>query len=102
MALESRRFLDDIDKQLLNLLVADARSTVRALANHVGLSEPSVHDRLRRLERDGIIVRYSAVINPNTVGASTVAFLAVGLAPGSVDFDQLTTAFRCEPSILES
>lgn len=102
MAVESPRSLDDIDKQLLDLLVADARSTVRALANQVGLSEPAVHERLRRLERESVIVRYSAVINPNTVNASNVAFVAVRLAPGSVDFDKLTAAFRREANILES
>ena len=97
----SRSDLDATDLRLLRLLASDGRATVRALALDVGLSEPAVHERLRRLERDGAILGYRALINPNTVGAGTVAFVSVRLAPGRVDHECLDAALLREPGILE-
>lgn len=76
------RQLDDIDRTILREVTADGRQTVRALARTVGLSEPSVRDRLQRLERDGVITGYHADLDPVSVAAGTAAFVALRFEPG--------------------
>jgi Lrp/AsnC family transcriptional regulator, leucine-responsive regulatory protein len=96
------RELDDIDWRLLRLLSSNGRTSIRALAGEVGLSEPSVHERVRRLERDGVITGYRAEIDPEATGSETLAFVSLRLAPGPPDHSQLEAAFRAEASVLEA
>ncbi len=51
--------LDDVDRRLLAELSADARLTQVALAARVGLSRSAVQERIKRLERDGVILGYT-------------------------------------------
>jgi Lrp/AsnC family leucine-responsive transcriptional regulator len=69
--------VDDIDRQLLSLLMADARSSYAQLARAVGLSAPSVHDRVRRLERSGALRGYAAVVDPGAVGLGVTALVGI-------------------------
>jgi DNA-binding Lrp family transcriptional regulator len=55
--------IDDTDRRLLSLLVADARIDYAQLAREVKLSGPAVAQRIRRLERCGIIIRYTAFVD---------------------------------------
>lgn len=72
-----KRELDAVDRTILREMTADGRQTVRALARTVGLSEPSVRDRLQRLEADGVITGYRAELDPASVDAGTAAFIAL-------------------------
>ena len=56
--------LDDIDRRLVEVLIDDGRISLKALARHVGLSSPSVSERLRRLEERGIIRGFTVDIDP--------------------------------------
>lgn len=58
-----RRRLDQIDLRILSALQEDGRITNQALSEQVGLSARPCLDRVRRLERDGVIVRYQAVLD---------------------------------------
>jgi Lrp/AsnC family leucine-responsive transcriptional regulator len=69
--------VDDIDRRLLGLLVADARASYAELARAVGLSAPSVHDRVRRLERTGAITGYSAVVDAHAMGLGVTALVGI-------------------------
>lgn len=69
--------MDDIDGQLLSLLQADARSSFADLARAVGLSAPSVHERVRRLEREGVLRGYTAVVDPTAVGLGVTALVGI-------------------------
>jgi Lrp/AsnC family leucine-responsive transcriptional regulator len=83
--------VDDIDRRLLTLLVADARASYAELARAVGLSAPSVHDRVRRLERSGAITGYSAVVDPHAVGLGVTALVGI-LQREGVEQDDLATS----------
>jgi Lrp/AsnC family transcriptional regulator, leucine-responsive regulatory protein len=78
--------LDDIDRALLAALYQDGRQSVADLARLVGLSPPSVAERLRRLEDAEIIKGYAARINPEALGLPLTAWLRIRPLPG-----QLTT-----------
>ena len=69
--------MDDVDLRLVSALVADARTSYAELARLVGLSAPSVHDRVRRLERSGVIRGYSADVDPHAVGLGVTALVGV-------------------------
>ncbi|MDT7571017.1 MAG: Lrp/AsnC family transcriptional regulator, leucine-responsive regulatory protein [Actinomycetota bacterium] len=83
--------MDDIDRRLVALLVADARASYAELARAVGLSAPSVHDRVRRLERSGAITGYAAVVDPHAVGLGVTALVGI-LQREGVEQDDLATS----------
>ena len=69
--------MDDIDRKLVEALVADARVSYAQLARLVGLSAPSVQDRVRRLERRGAITGYHAAIDQASVGLGVTALVGI-------------------------
>ena len=72
--------LDDIDRQILELLQRDARMTNAALATEVGLTAPSVFERIRKLEQRGVIRGYTIKIDPAALGKTMTAFIRVTAA----------------------
>ena len=74
--------IDFIDRQILKALLSKGRSTFAELAAQVGLTAPTVHDRVKKLERTGIIEGYSASVNPSTLGYEISAFISITTAAG--------------------
>jgi Lrp/AsnC family leucine-responsive transcriptional regulator len=72
--------MDSIDAQILEILQDNGRITNSDLAKRVGLSAPSVLERVRKLEEAGVILGYSAKVNPEKVGRGTSCFVAISLA----------------------
>ncbi|MGI9364988.1 MAG: Lrp/AsnC ligand binding domain-containing protein [Rhizobiaceae bacterium] len=72
--------LDAIDLKILNVVSHDARVTVTQLSEQVGLSKTPCHARLRRLEREGYILGYRALLDPVKLGLDHIAFVEVKLA----------------------
>jgi Lrp/AsnC family transcriptional regulator, leucine-responsive regulatory protein len=73
--------LDPTDFQIISRLVADGRETFAELGKTVGLSPHGAADRVRRLQRAGVISRFTAVINLANIGRSLDAFIDVRLLP---------------------
>src|SRR5689334_5617593 len=71
------RSLDRIDAVLLDALKTNGRLRLEDLARRVELSPSSIHERLRRLERTGVIRRWTIVVAPETLGLSVLAFVDV-------------------------
>lgn len=69
--------LDAIDRKLLACLQEDARLSFRALGRRVGLSQPAVADRVRRLESAGILTGYRGQVDRTAAGMPITAFLRV-------------------------
>ncbi len=74
--------LDAVDTALVRFLARDARATMTDLARAVGLSPPSVAERVRRLEEAGIIRSYGAVVDPAALGLSLAAYIRIRPLPG--------------------
>lgn len=72
--------LDNTDKKILNILQDDARITNVQLASKIGISPPAMLERVKRLEKNGIIRKYAALVNPEKVGKETFAIVSVSLA----------------------
>jgi len=69
------------DQDLLNLLKADARLPVSALARHLGLSRTTVQDRLKRLEEQGVIAGYGVKLAAPAVSPGFSAWVSIGVEP---------------------
>ncbi len=69
--------LDDVDHRILDLLQRDARMTNAAIAEQVGLSAPSVYERIKKLEARGVIRGYTAILNAAALGLPITAFVRV-------------------------
>ncbi|MGA9120603.1 MAG: Lrp/AsnC family transcriptional regulator [Bacteroidota bacterium] len=69
--------IDDIDTKILETLQRKGRTRRNDLAEAVGLSLPSVSERLRKLEEGGIITGYYATVDPAKVGRDVTAFIFV-------------------------
>ncbi len=91
--------LDVTDLKLLDALVADARTSIADLARLVGLSSPSVSERIRRLEEAGIIEGYTVKINLKALGLPLAAWLRVRPIPGQ--FHKVAEILRDIPEIVE-
>ncbi len=71
---------DRFDRQILDILAENGRITVTELAERVGLSKTPCQNRMRRLEADGVIQGYRAVLDPVRMGSAHVAFVEVQLS----------------------
>ncbi|AFK62050.1 transcriptional regulator AsnC-type-like protein [Advenella kashmirensis WT001] len=76
--------LDRTDLLLIDALVMDARTATAELARLVGLSPPSVSERIKRLEDAGLIEGYTLKINPKALGLPIAAWLRIRPIPGQL------------------
>jgi Lrp/AsnC family leucine-responsive transcriptional regulator len=81
MTLDSQA-LDRVDLRILDELRSDARLSWRELGERVHLSSTAVADRVRRLERAGVIEGYTVRIDPARIGRTVRAVIDVALPPG--------------------
>lgn len=76
--------LDGIDRRLVQALTGHARTSVADLARQVGMSAPSVADRLRRLEETGVIRRYTVELDAAALGYALTAIVRIRPLPGQL------------------
>ena len=72
--------LDRIDRKILDTLARDGRLSAAELGRRVGLTKTPVQTRLKRLERDGYIRGYAAIIDRDRLGEGHIAFVQVTLS----------------------
>ncbi|KOO83748.1 Lrp/AsnC ligand binding domain-containing protein [Stenotrophomonas maltophilia] len=96
------RELDKIDRKILRILQAEGRISFTELGERVGLSTTPCTDRVRRLEREGVITGYHAHLDPAAVKASLLVFVEISLAYKSGDiFEEFRRAALKLPNVLE-
>jgi len=69
--------VEEIDGKIVSLLARNGRMSFTELARQAGLSVSAIHQRVRRLEQDGVIKGYAAIFNPEDVGLPLTAFVSV-------------------------
>jgi Lrp/AsnC family transcriptional regulator, leucine-responsive regulatory protein len=69
--------VEEIDRKIVSLLARNGRMSFTDLAKQAGLSVSAVHQRVRRLEQDGVIKGYVAVFDPEDIGLPLTAFVSV-------------------------
>jgi len=92
--------LDETDRRILSELQADCKAPLAHVGKRVGLSAPSVMERIRKLEEAGIIRGYHAVLNSRKVGLDVTAFIGVSMSANGIE--QLEAQVRDFDEVLES
>ncbi len=85
MTVKSRPPLDGIDKELLRILQDDAKTPYSKISKQIGISEATVHLRVKKLLKLGVIKRFQAVVDPEKVGKDVVAIVALTADPRKYD-----------------
>lgn len=90
--------VDAVDRQLLDALRANARATYAELARIVGLSAPAVHERVAKLEANGVITGYHAAVAPESFGYAMNALVGIFLTD-SADTDEVAAQLGALPAV---
>lgn len=94
--------LDRYERNILKALQIDGRLTNQDLARQVGLSASACWRRVKRLEETGVILRYTAILDPNKVGIGETVFAHISMArhsrTSSIEFAEL---MRRQPEVME-
>jgi Lrp/AsnC family leucine-responsive transcriptional regulator len=94
--------LDKVDKSMLRALQTDGRLSNVELARKISLSPPATHTRLRRLEKDGYIRQYTAVVDREKAGYDLLCFIHISLQMHQVaQVEKFREATRKMPEVLE-
>ena len=97
--------IDKIDRQIVSLLQTDARLSNAALAEKVGLTTSTVHERVKKLEKKGIIKGYVAVVDAEALGKPIIAFIRLTVGSASTDYleskNSVLSICQDEPDVLE-
>ncbi len=88
------------DLRILEILQRDGRKPYADVGAEVGISGPSAHERIKKLESRGVIRGYSALVDPSAAGLGILAFTWITQAPGTAAMD-LTGDFGQIPEIEE-
>lgn len=94
--------LDAIDRKLLALLQENAHLTIQEIGQRINLSKTPVHERIKRLEREGVIDRYVTILDKKKLGNLLVVYCQVTLDRQTRDaFADFDAAIRELPEVLE-
>lgn len=73
-------FMDEIDKKILNALQKNAKMSMKVLADELNMSKSPLYERVKRLEEEGYITHYAAMVNKDKVGKPLVVFCKLSLS----------------------
>jgi len=79
-----RSALDEKDRRILEFLMENGRASFRELAKALGISDVAVRKRVLRLEREGVILGYTALVDPRALGYSVISLTGVDVEPGDL------------------
>jgi Lrp/AsnC family leucine-responsive transcriptional regulator len=91
--------VDQVNRRLLAELQEDGRLSLAELGRRVGLSAPAVAERLQRLEEDGVVVGYRALVDPRALGLGLSAVVRV--RPNPRQLPKLAELARETPEVVE-
>lgn len=96
------RDLDRIDRRILDVLQENGRISMTDLAQQVGLSATPCTERVRRLERDGVITGYHARVSPQALGKKLLVFVEIKLSSRSEEvFERVRRELIHIPEVME-
>ncbi len=102
MLVKTPKHLDRIDRNILIELQKNGKLSNVDLSKQVGLSPSPCLERVKRLEQQGYIKGYHAILDPNLLGAAMLVFVEITLSKTSVDiFEEFSAAVRIHDDIQE-
>ena len=92
--------LDGIDKKILKMLMENSRRPILEIAKNIGISGAAIHQRLRKLESQNLIIGSSIIVNTKLLGFTTIAFIGIFLDK-STNNKTVVNQLKEIPEILE-
>ena len=94
--------LDRTDRKILDILQRQGRISMTDLAEQIGLSTSPCSERVRRMEREGVITGYHARVDPKAIGKTLLVFIEIKLSSKSGDvFDEVRQELLHIPEVME-
>jgi DNA-binding Lrp family transcriptional regulator len=84
MSSTERVYIDDVDRKILNELMRDSRKSYRAIARRAGISVGTVLSRIRKLEKNGVIKGYTAVLDHEKLGYQLTVLAEITVSKGKL------------------
>ncbi len=91
--------IDSTDAKILEALQRDGRASHSSIAEEVGLSQPSVHERIKKLEQRGVITGYTALLDPQALDLGVLAFISARF--NRYETEDVASALMEVPNVLE-
>ena len=93
--------MDDVDHAIVALLRENARRSFQDIGRHVHLSAPAVKRRVDRLQRDGVVIGYTAIVDPEAFGWHAEAFVDL-YCDGNMAAGAIKQAVEREPGVVSA
>ncbi|WP_459209862.1 Lrp/AsnC family transcriptional regulator [Aquimarina rhabdastrellae] len=78
--------IDEIDKKILHILQGDSKKTTKEISNKLSLSVTAIYERIKKMEREGVIEKYVALVDKEKVQKSFVVFCHIKLTQHTKDY----------------
>ena len=93
--------MDETDLKILRLLQENARATLAHISGEIGLSSPSIKDRIDKMEREGVILGYRPILDYSKLGKGLTAYVYVILAYNQCCDDDFAMTLGEIPGVVE-
>ncbi|MFK7773535.1 MAG: Lrp/AsnC family transcriptional regulator [Saprospiraceae bacterium] len=94
--------LDATDRQILEMLQEDAKINIKEIAAKLNMTKTPIYERIKRLEKEGVIEKYVTVLNRKKLGSSIIVFLEGSLKVEKFEqADEFFEAVAATPEIIE-
>lgn len=94
--------LDNIDKQILDMLLMDSRTPLSHISQEVGISSPAIRERIKKLIQEGIIKGFSTIIDYKKLGLGLTAFIGLSMDESKCCQEDVFTDLENIPRVLEA
>ena len=92
--------MDEKDRKIISILQGNARLSNAEIAEKVGLTASSVHERVKKLEKKGVLKRYAAIVDADMLGKPLLAFIRLSIINQTIS-EAIRKLCASEPDILE-
>ncbi len=92
--------IDDIDRKILFSLINDARKAYLEIARDCGVSGAAIHQRVRKLEENGVITGSRLLVKPSAIGLNVCAFISIAISEAN-KYPEVIKALRDIPEVVE-
>ena len=92
--------MDEIDRKILGFLMKNARMPFLEIARECGVSGAAIHQRVKKLELNGVITGSRLLVKPQALGLNVCAYISVTLSEAN-KYPEVIAAFRAIPEIVE-
>src|SRR5512133_1454532 len=96
---EDSDLLDDVNLKIIDLLSTDSSTPFVEIAKQIGISDATVHIRVKRLVTSGIISKFTISVDNNRLGYDHLAFMGINVDPGTAE--NVTNALSHLEEVLE-